>query len=254
MKNYCFLLLSIVMFSCSQKKARSAIFQNKTGLDLERIDFNENPLEILKFKIDSSVNNQEEYVKKGYSAPFDYPVGYKFDPWNGKDSFYGKAYYSKVIDSIAYYQNINFNRIAFLMHKNKTVAILANAEIKSDTVYNDLIKQLNKQYGTPSLRPSTTQDVFYEWTTKNRYIQIDYSKGMSMLAVSGKDTEIKQTFNLEMLIFNKDAAKNIQEIQQTNYAKTKNYKIMDGDFKLYKGDPSKNIILADSLLNEKFNK
>jgi len=254
MKNYCFLLLSLLMFSCSQKKVRSTAFQNKPGLDLEKIDFNENPLEILKSKIDSSANSQEEFAKKGYSAPFDYPVGYKFDPWNGKDSFYGKAYYSKVTDSIAYYKNIDFNRIAFLTHKNKTVAVLGNAEMKSDTVYNDLIKQLTKQYGTPSLRPSTTMDVFYEWTTKDRYIQIDYSKGMSISAMSGKATEMKETFNLEMLIFNKDAAKAIQEIQQSNYAKTKNYKIMDGDFKLYKGDPSKNIILADSLLNEKFKK
>jgi len=134
------------------------------------------------------------------------------------------------------------------------VAVLGNAEMKSDTVYNDLIKQLTKQYGTPSFRPATTMDVFYEWTAKDRYIQIDYSKGMSISAMSGKATEMKQTFNLEMLIFNKDAAKAIQEIQQSNYAKTKNYKIMDGDFKLYKGDPSKNIILADSLLNEKFKK
>ncbi|MBB5644001.1 hypothetical protein HDE70_000289 [Pedobacter cryoconitis] len=29
---------------------------------------------------------------------------------------------------------------------------------------------------------------------------------------------------------------------------------MDGDFKLHKGDPSKNIVLNDSLLNEKFKK
>lgn len=254
MKNYCFLLLSIFMFSCSQKKVDSAGFQNKAGLNLEKIDFKENPLEILKLKIDSSVNDQEEYVKKGYFEFFDYPIAHKLDPWNGKDSFYGKAYYSKVIDSIAYYQHINFNRIAFLTHKNKTVAILANAEIKSDTVYNDLIKQLDKQYGTPSFRPATTLDVFYEWTTKDRYIQIDYSKGMSISATSGKNIEMKQILNLKMLFFNKDAAKAIQEIQQTNYAKTKNYKIMDGDFKLYKGDPSKNIVLNDSLLNEKFKK
>jgi len=78
------------MFSCSQKKAGSTVSQNRAGLDLEKIDFNENPLEILKSKIDSSVNNQEEIVKKGYSELFDYPLGYKFDPWNGKDSFYGK--------------------------------------------------------------------------------------------------------------------------------------------------------------------
>jgi len=242
------------MFSCSQNKVGSAIFQNKTGLDLEKTDFNEDPLKILKLKIDSNVNDQEEYVKKGYFAPFDYPMGHKIYPWNGKDSFYGKAYYSKIIDSIAYYQNINFNRIAFLTHNNKTVAILGNAELKSDTVYNDLVKQLSKQFGAPSFRPSTTQDVFYEWTTKDRYIQIDYSKGMSILAMPGKETEMKQVFNLKMLIFNRDAANDIQEIQQRNYAKTKNYKIMDGDFKLYKGDPSKNIVLADSLLNEKFKK
>lgn len=107
---------------------------------------------------------------------------------------------------------------------------------------------------TPGFRPATTEDVFYKRTTKDRYIQIDYSKGISILAMSGKDTETKQTFNLKMLIFNKDAAKDIQAIQQTNYAKSKNYKIMDGDFKLYKGDPSKNIVLNDSLLNEKFRK
>lgn len=39
MKNYCFVLLSIFIFSCSQKKVRSAIIQNKAGLDLEKIDF-----------------------------------------------------------------------------------------------------------------------------------------------------------------------------------------------------------------------
>jgi len=37
-----------------------------------------------------------------------------------------------------------------------------------------------------------------------------------------------------------------------NYAKTKEYKVMEGDFKLYKNDPQKNIVLMDSILNEKF--
>lgn len=252
MKNFFLLLLSIFLFACFQKDKQSETAVKKIGLDLERIDFTEKPLEILKSKIDTSANNDTGIIKKGYSEPFDYPVGYKLDAWNGKDSFYGKAYYSRTIDSIAYFQNIFFNRIAFLTHNNKTVAILAYAEIKSDTVYNDFVKQLNKQFGEPSFSPQTTQDVFYEWLAKDRYIQIDYSTGMSMSAMSGKDMAVKQTFNMQMLIFNKNAAKDIQAIQQTNYAKTKNYKVMQGDFKLYKDDPQKNIILADSLLNEKF--
>lgn len=224
----------------------------KRGLDLQRIDFNEKPLEILEFKIDSTANNDASYIKKGYSQPFDYPVAYKFDQWNGKNSFYGKAYYSKIIDSIAYYGDIYFNRIAFLVHKNKTVAILADAEIKSDTVYNDLVAALSKQFGEPTFSPQTTQDVFYEWTSADRHLQIDYSSGASITAISGKDTELKKIFNLQMLIFNKQAAKAIRQLQQANYAKTKNYKVMQGDFKLYTDDPQKNIVLMDSILNEKF--
>lgn len=55
-----------------------------------------------------------------------------------------------------------------------------------------------------------------------------------------------------MLIFNRGEAAKIDSIQQKNYAKTKEYKVMEGDFKLYKNDPQKNIILMDSILNEKF--
>jgi len=251
MRSFLLLLVSFFLFSCNQSGKDLSTLPKK-GLNMEKIDFKERPLEILKSKIDSTVNYDADFIKKGYSEPFDYPVGYKLDSWNGKDSFYGKAYYSKVEDSIAYYQNIYFNRIAFLSHDNKTVAILADAELKSDTVYNDLVKQLTKQFGAPTFRPQTTMDVFYEWSTPDRRIQIDYSKGGSMTAVSGKAVEYLETFNLQMLIFNKAEAKRIDEIQQRNYAKTKNYKILEGDFKLYKNDPQKNIVLMDSILNEKF--
>ncbi|WP_169502354.1 hypothetical protein [Pedobacter sp. SG918] len=252
MKGFLLLLLSTVLFSCNQNDKGSSTSVKKVGLNLEKINFKENPLEILKFKIDSNVNDDSYYVKKGYSMPFDYPVAYKLEAWNGKDSFYGKAYYSKIIDSIAYYQNIYFNRIAFLTHNNKTVAILADAEIKSDTVYNEFVKQLEKQFGKPTFSPQTTVDVFYEWSAKDRRLQIDYSKGVSMSMMSGKKTELKQTFNMQMLIFNRAEAAKIDSIQQKNYARTKEYKVMQGDFKLYKNDPQKNIILMDSILNEKF--
>lgn len=251
MRNFLLLLASLFLFSCNQSGDHLSITPKK-GLNLEKIDFKENPLEILKSKIDSTVNYDADFVKKGYSEPFDYPIGYKLDSWNGKDSFYGKAYYSKIEDSIAYYENIYFNRIAFLTRNNKTVAILADAELKSDTIYNDLVKQLTKQFGTPTFRPQTTMDVFYEWSTSDKRIQIDYSKGGSMTAVSGKTVEYSETFNLQMLVFNKAESKRIDEIQQQNYAKTKNYKILEGDFKLYKNDPQKNIVLMDSILNEKF--
>lgn len=249
MKSFFLLLLSTVLFSCNQN---TSTFNKKAGLDLEKINFKEKPLELLKSRIDSNVNNDPDYMRKGYSTPFDYPVAYRAEAWNGKDSFYGNAYYSKIIDSIAYYQNIYFNRIAFLTHHNKTVAILANAEIKSDTVYNEFVKQLEKQFGKPTFRPQTTEDVFYEWSAKDRRIQIDYSKGFSMEAMSGKKTEVKQTLNMQMLIFSRAEAAKIDSIQQKNYAKTKEYKVMEGDFKLYKNDPQKNIILMDSILNEKF--
>ena len=252
MKSFFLLLLSAVLFSCSQSDKNASALKEKAGLNLEKIDFKEKPIEFLKSKIDSNVNSDPDYLKKGYSMPFDYPVAYKLDTWNGKDSFYGKAYYSKIIDSIAYYQNIYFNRIVFLTHNNKTVAILADAELKSDTVYSEFVKQLEKQFGRPTFRPQTTVDVFYEWSAKDRRIQIDYSKGVSVEAMSGKKMEVKQTFNMQMLIFNRGEAAKIDSIQQKNYAKTKEYKVMDGDFKLYKNDPQKNIILMDSILNEKF--
>lgn len=251
MKKILVLVVGTFLFACSSKD-QSATITHKPGLDLEKINFNEKPLEILKSKIDSSVNNDQDIIEKGYSAAFDYPVGYKAYAWNGKNSMYGKAYYSKVMDSIAYFKNIYFNRIAFLIHDGRTVAVLAHAEIKSDTVYNEFVKRLDKQFGNPSFRPQTTMDVFYEWTTKDRIIQIDYSTGASITAMSGKSTVVQQTFNMEMLIFDKDAAKQINEIQQANYAKTKEYKAMPGDFTIYKYDPQKNVILADSLLNEKF--
>ncbi|MBB6240144.1 hypothetical protein HDC90_004808 [Pedobacter sp. AK013] len=252
MKSFLLLLLSTVLFSCNQNGKDSSTAVKKAGLNLEKINFKENPLEFLKSKIDSNVNHDSDYVRKGYSMPFEYPVGYKLEPWNGKHSFYGKAYYSKIIDSIAYYQNIYFNRIAFLTHNNKTVAILADAEIKSDTVYNEFVKQLEKQFGKPTFSPQTTEDVFYEWSAKDRRIQIDYSKGFSMEAISGKKMDFKQTFNMQMLIFNRADAAQIDSIQQKNYARTKEYKVMQGDFKLYKNDPQKNIVLMDSILYEKF--
>lgn len=252
MKNLLLLVIVAFLFACSSKENQSAMAGNKKGLDLEKIDFNEKPLEILKSKIDSSVNNDEDIIDKVDSEAFNYPVNYKTYAWNGENSLYGKAYYSKIIDSIAYFKDIYFNRIAFLVHDGKTVAIFANAEIKSDTVYNDFVKQLDKQFGKRSFSPQTTMDEFYEWTTKDRLIQIDYFTGGSILAMSDKKPEFKQTFDMQMLIFNKDAAKQINQTQQANYAKTKNYKVMHGDFTIYKFDPQKNIILADSLLNEKF--
>jgi len=252
MKNLVLILLSLFLFACSFNENQSAIVSNRKGLDLEKIDFNEEPLEILKAKIDTSVNNDQDITDKGNAEAFNYPVNYKTYAWNGKNSLYGKAYYSKIEDSIAHFKNIYFNRIAFLVHDNKTVAIFANAEIKSDTVYNDFVKHLDKQFGKPSFIPQTTMDEFYEWTTKDRLIQIDYFTGGSIRAMSDKKTEVRQTFDMQMLIFNKDAAKQINEIQQANYAKTKGYKVMHGDFTIYKFDPKKNIILADSLLNEKF--
>jgi len=214
MKSFFLLLLSAVLFSCNQRDKNALALKEKAGLNLEKIDFKEKPIEFLKSKIDSNVNNDPDYLKKGYSMPFDYPVAYKLDAWNGKDSFYGKAYYSKIIDSIAYYQNIYFNRIAFLTQNNKTVAILADAELKSDTVYNEFVKQLEKQFGTPIFRPQTTVDVFYEWSAKDRRIQIHYSKEVSVEAMSGNKMEVKQTFNMQMLIFNRDEAAKIDSIQQ----------------------------------------
>ncbi|MEH3115610.1 hypothetical protein [Pedobacter terrae] len=252
MKNLFLVLLGTILFSCKQNDKDAINAVERKGLNLEKLDFNEKPLKILKSKIDSNVNNDPDFMKKGYSMPFDYPVGYKVEAWNGKDSFYGKAYYSKIIDSIAYYQNIYFNRIAFLTHDNKTVAILADAELKSDTVYNEFVKQLERQFGTPTFRPQTTEDVFYEWTANDRRIQIDYARGFSMEVSSGQKTDTREIINMKMLIFNRTEAAKIDSIQQKNYAKTKEYKVMQGDFKLYKNDPQKNIILMGSILNEKF--
>lgn len=245
------LLLSFSIVACQQKENKTVAVSPR-GIDLEKIDFKEDPLIILKGKIDSNAGGTSSGVSGGFSEAFDYPVAYKFEPWNGDESLYGKAYYSKLIDSIAHYKNIAFNSIAFLVHNNKTVAILADAEIKSDTVYNDFIKQLTKQFGAPSFSPQTTVDKAYEWSGKDRCIQIDYSTGASMTAVSDKAPVVTKTFNMQLLIFEKTAALEIKKIQEANYAKSKDYKVMPGDFKLYKNDPQTNIVLADSLLNEKF--
>lgn len=240
------------MFSCNQQSNKKSVLAKNIGLNLEEITFNEKPLDILKSKIDSGKNEESAFVEKGYSEPFDYPVGYKFEPWNDKDSFYGKAYYSKAVDSIAHYGDLYFDHLAFLEHNSKTVALLATVEVYSDSVYNNLVKKLNKQYGAPSFSPQTDVDVFYEWTSKDRYIQTDYYKGFSVAAMSDKKTEMKETFTIQLMIFNKQAGLEINNIQQKNYLKTKNYKVMPGDFKLYSQDPAKNLELANQLLSEKF--
>lgn len=252
MKYYAIFFTALFLLSCSQKQDRSGSLSGYSGFDLEKITFKENPLAVLNSNIDSLANAQTEYAEKGYSEAFDYPVGYKLEPWNGDRSFYGKAYYSKTIDSIAHYRNLYFDRIAFLTHDGKTVAVLAQADVLSDTVYSGFVDLLNKQFGSPVFEPQTNIDVFYEWNAGNRYLQTDYYKGTAVTAASNEPMKVQQIFTIQFLIFNKEAADEIRQIQELNYAKTQTYLVMPGDFQLYSQDPMKNVLMMNELLEKKF--
>jgi len=141
-------------------KEAKKVLPKELGLNLEKLSFNGDALAILKSKIDSTRNTTADFVKKGYSQAFDYPNGYKIDKWNGEHSLYGKAYHSKAYDSIADYKDLYFNHISFLTHNNKTVAVLATADVTSDKVYPHLIKLLNTTFGEPSFRTPTSMMSF----------------------------------------------------------------------------------------------
>lgn len=251
MKKYSYFLSILLLIACSQKKERQKIVEKK-GFNLEKTHFNENPLQLLKSTIDSTQNTQQEYVEKGFSEAFAYPEGYIFEPWNGDNSFYGNAYYSKKTDSIAYYKDVYFDRIAFLMHYDKTVAVLAQTDLLSDTLYLYLINLLNKQYGKPTFDPQTTSDVFYEWAAPDRYLQTDYYKGISVTATSNQPLKAQEVFTVQFLIFNKNAADEIKKIQEENYKKYEIYRVMPGDFQLYSQNPTKNLTMMNEILEKKF--
>lgn len=253
MKYHSIFLAGIFLLACSQKKDPPAVLSAHKGFDLEKISFKENPVALLKANIDSTANAQSEYVEKGYSEAFDYPVGYKLEPWNGDHSFYGKAYYSKISDSIAHYRNLYFDRMAFLTHEGKTVAVLAQADVLSDAIYADLVNVLNNQFGPASFEPQTNVDVFYEWNAGDRYIQTDYYKGAAVTATSNEPMKVQEIFTIQFLIFDREAADEIRKIQESNYAKTQNYRVMPGDFQLYSQDPMKNLLMMNKLLEKKFN-
>jgi len=252
MKYYSILLSGIFLLACSQKGPLPSLNGHK-GFDLEKISFKEDPVALLNTNIDSTANAQSEYVEKGYSEAFDYPVGYKLEPWNGDHSFYGKAYYSKTSDSMAHYQNLYFDRMAFLTHEGKTVAVLAQADVLSESIYADLVNVLNKQFGSPVFEPQTNVDVFYEWNAGDRYLQTDYYKGAAVTATSNEPMKLQEIFTIQFLIFDREAANEIRKIQESNYAKTQNYRVMPGDFQLYSQDPMKNLGMMNELLEKKFN-
>ena len=251
MKNLIAIALVTFMISCGQKGEKEVPVE-KHGLNLAQISFEEDPQILLKGNIDSSKNATASFIEEGLSDPFDYPTGHKVNKWNGDQSLYGKAYYSKVSDSIAYYQDLYFNHIAFLTRHSKTVAVLATVEVTSDTVYQHFIDVLHKEYGASSYNRPTTTDEFYEWTGKDRYVQIDYSKGGSITIMPDRPAEVETVYTIELLIFNKDAADEIKKIQDDNYRKTKEYTILYGDFEIYKQNPARNVVMMSDILYDKY--
>lgn len=252
MKRWNILLLSLLAFACAKQGNTTEVLADKKGLDLEKITFKEDALTILKGKIDST-NVDTEFIREGYSASFDYPEGYKFEPWNGDESLYGKAYYSTENDSMAHYKDLYFNRIAFLTRNNKVVAVLASGDVPKEEIYTRFKNQLQEVYGEPSFEPQTDQDVFYEFSAGDRYIQIDYSTGSSVTVSSDVPMETSNYYTINLLIFNKDAADEIKKIQDNNYKKTGDYKILPGDFKIYKQDPNKNSVMLNEIFDKTYN-
>lgn len=246
MKNILILLFLSLVVSCGRKEAKKVLTEER-GLNLEKLSFNEDALAILKGKIDSTRNATADFVKKGYSEAFDYPNGYKIDKWNGEQSLYGKAYHSKAYDSIAHYKDLYFNHISFLTRNDKTVAVLATADVTSDKVYPHLIKLLNTAFGEPSFRTPTSMDEFYEWTGKDRYVQIDYSVGGSVTVLSDQPAKTETVYTIKMLLYNKNAADEIKQMQDEQYKKTKKYQILYGDFEIYKQNPEKNVVMMSEI-------
>lgn len=252
MKKLILLVLSIISTACSKQANTAQILDVTKGLDLENITFKEDALALLKGKIDST-NVDTGYIREGYSAPFDYPEGYKFNPWNGDASLYGKAYYSTENDSIAHYKDLYFNRMAFLTHNNKLVAVLASGDVPKEELYTRFKNQLQEVYGEPTFSPQTDQDVFYEFSAGDRYLQIDYGKGNSVTFSSDGTMENTSYYTISLLIFNKEAADEIKKIQDDNYKKTGDYKILPGDFKIYKHDPNSNVLMLNEIYSKTYN-
>ncbi len=111
---------------------------------------------------------------------------------------------------------------------------------------------LKSKFGEPTFTPQTDAAYAYEWATKKQRIQVDYSTGQSFTISTENASKFEIEHYLTMVIFEKAAADKINLLQQQNYAKTKSYKVMEGDFKLLKHDPNTNILLADSLIAQKF--
>lgn len=253
MKKTLLLILSILAIACNKPLKGTEITTKKKGFDLEKLTFKEDPLEFLKGKIDSTQNVDNDFIKKGYSENFDYPIGYKYEPWNGNESLYGKAYYSTENDSMAYYKGVYFNSVGVLTHNNKLVAVLAYGRVPKEELYTNLKNQLQDEYGEPSFFPQTDQDVFYEFSAGDRYIQMDYSSGTSITVMSNGATESSIYFTIKLVIFNKDAADEIKKIQDANYKKTGDYKVLPGDFQLYKHDPKSNVLMMNEIYDKTYN-
>lgn len=248
MKHLITVLLLTLLISCGQKTQKEVSVE-KIGLNLAQINFEEDPQILLSGKIDSSKNATASFIEEGLSDPFDYPTGHKVNKWNGNQSLYGKAYYSKASDSIAHYKDLYFDQISFLTHHNKAVAVLATVAVTSDRIYPHLIDLLNAQYGASSFNRPTTTDEFYEWTGTDRYVQIDYSVGGSITVIPDRPMTTETVYTIKLLIFNKAAADEIKKIQDDNYRKTKKYEILYGDFEIYRQNPERNVVMMSDILS-----
>lgn len=253
MKKGFLFLLCIMATACSKQTKELQVTEEKKGFNLEKVSFKEDPLQFLKGKIDSTQNVDTDFVRNGYSENFDYPSGYKYEPWNGNESLYGKAYYSTENDSMAYYKGIYFSRVAFLTRNNNVVAVLAYGKVPKEELYTNLKNQLQDEFGEPSFSPQTDQDVFYEFSAGDRYIQMDYSTGSEVTVSSDAPMKTETYYTIKMLVFNKAAADEIKKIQDTNYKKTGDYKVLPGDFQLYKQDLRSNILMMNEIYDKTYN-
>lgn len=254
------LILLVTLVSCRENNPDN-ITRKKIAstFNLENIPFGETANNFLQY-LNKNISSSEVKEKlQAFADSADYPTNYKIDPWNGSISLYGKSYTTVEMDSMAHYKNMFFSKISILTHEGKLVAVLAenehvtdSLEMESDSTYDQLVTTLTKEIGSPSLSPQTTADVFYEWVKPDRYLQLDFSTGGRITASSNSPNKQEKTFHIQLLIFQKESANNINQIQISNYPKTKNYLVMKGDFALYAQDPAKNLELANKLLSEKF--
>ncbi|AWG26066.1 hypothetical protein [Flavobacterium kingsejongi] len=219
--------LVFALMSCSKK---SDTLGENSQFDMEQITFKEQPLVLLKNSIDSSFYN---FGASPYTPGFEYPKDHLVQPWNGADSHYGYSYFSKEIKGIARCYEWDFDVIGFLVDKKQTlVAVTAYGSFKDRKTFEDMVAYLNLNYGDPTFQDTSEAPAYYEWTLKDRIIQIQYQESDELTLSAGQPDITKSVHQVSLLVFEKSHADAIQKTEMDNFYANRTYKTINGNFSI----------------------